>query len=103
MACSVRRCRNFGGAGRDGRRPRPNSRPAFFPAQEYVPLRSDSYLSGIAALLNAAPFGVVFNAYDPIQGVGALFGNAAAGPLWGDEALRPITAEAVAAALWLSL
>src|SRR5882762_2783846 len=29
-----------------------------FPAQEYVPLRSDSYLSGIAELLNAAPFGV---------------------------------------------
>jgi hypothetical protein len=76
---------------------------SLFPAQEYVPLRSDSYLSGIADLLNAAPFGVVFNAYDPKQGVGALFGNAAAGPLWGDEALRPITAEAVAAALWLSL
>jgi hypothetical protein len=74
-----------------------------FPAQEYVPLRSDSYLSGIADLLNAAPFGVVFNAYDPRQGTGVLFGNAAASPLWSDEDLRPITGEAVAAALWLSL
>jgi len=76
---------------------------SLFPAQEFVPLRSDSYLSGIAELLNAAPFGVVFNTYDPIQGTGALFGNTAAGPLWSDEALRPITGAAVGAALWLSL
>lgn len=74
-----------------------------FPAQEFVPLRSASYLGGIAGLLNAAPFGVVFNAYDPRHGTEALFGNAAAGPLWSDGTLRPITAEAVAAALWLSL
>ena len=74
-----------------------------FPAQEYVPLRSEAYLSGIADLLNSAPFGVVFNAYDPRQGTGALFGNAAAGLLWSDGDLRPIAGEAVAAALWLSL
>jgi hypothetical protein len=74
-----------------------------FPAQEYVPLRDDAYLTGIAGLLNSAPFGVVFNAYDPKQGTGVLFGNAAAGPLWSDSRLRPITGEAVAAALWLSL
>jgi len=46
-------------------------------------MRSDSYLSGIAELLNAAPFGIVFNGYDAVQGMGALFGNTAAGPLWG--------------------
>jgi hypothetical protein len=68
-----------------------------------VPLRSDAYLAGIADLLNAAPFGVVFNAYDPRQGTGVLFGNAAARPLWSDEGLRPVTGESVAAALWLSL
>ena len=54
-------------------------------------------------MLPAAPFGVVFNAYDPIKGMGALFGNTAAAPLWGDEALQPITGVAVGAALWLSL
>ncbi len=74
-----------------------------FPAQEYVPLRSAAYLNGIADLLDTAPFGVVFNAYDPKTGTGALFGNAAARPLWSDGPLRPITGEAVAAALWLSL
>ena len=74
-----------------------------FPAQEYVPLRSDAYLAGIANLLNAAPFGVVFNAYDPSKGTGTLFGNAAVGRLWSEGDLRPITGEAVAAALWLSL
>ena len=68
-----------------------------------MPLRSEAYLSGIADLLNSAPFGVVFNAYDPRQGTGALFGNAAAGLLWSDGDLRPIAGEAVAAALWLSL
>lgn len=74
-----------------------------FPAQEYVPLRSAAYLGGIADLLNAAPFGVVFNAYDPRHGTGVLFGNPAAGPLWSDGDLRPITGEAIASALWLSL
>jgi hypothetical protein len=74
-----------------------------FPAQEYVPLRSAAYLSGIADLLNGAPFGVVFNAYDPKAGTCVLFGNTAAGPLWSDGALRPITGKAIAAALWLSL
>lgn len=74
-----------------------------FPAQEYVPLRSAAYLEGIARLLDAAPFGVVFNAYDPRRGTGVLFGNPAAGPLWSDGELRPITGEAIAAALWLSL
>ena len=40
-----------------------------FPAQEYVPLRSEAYLDSIAGLLNGAPFGV-FNAYAPKNGRG---------------------------------
>jgi len=43
-----------------------------------VPLRDD-YLTEVADLLNSAPFGVVFNACDPKQGMGMMFGNAAAG------------------------
>jgi hypothetical protein len=74
-----------------------------FPAQEFVPLRSQGDFEAVAAQLNAAPFGVVFNAYDPEQGLGVLFGNARASKLWSDGALRPITAEAVAASLWLDL
>jgi hypothetical protein len=73
------------------------------PAQEYVPLRSAAYLNGIADLLSAAPFGVVFNAYDPKAGTRALFGNEPARTLWSDGPLRPITGGAIAAALWLSL
>ena len=60
------------------------------PAQEFVPLRSETYLGEIADLLNAAPFGVVFNAYDPARGTGALFGNGPALPLWPEGNLRPI-------------
>jgi hypothetical protein len=73
------------------------------PAQEYVPLRSEAYLGEIADLLNGAPFGVVFNAYDPVRGIEALFGNSVALPMWADSDLRPITPEAIGAALWLSL
>jgi hypothetical protein len=73
------------------------------PAQEFVPLRSEAYLGEIADLLNGAPFGVVFNTYDPVRGMGALFGNRAALPMWADGDLRPITHEAIGAALWLSL
>lgn len=76
---------------------------ALLPAQEYVPLRSAAYLDEIAALLNGAPFGVVFNAYDPAHGTAVLFGNRAAVPLWTDERLEPITGTAIASALWLSL
>jgi hypothetical protein len=73
------------------------------PAQEFLPLRSDTYLGEIADLLNSAPFGVVFNAYDPAHGIGALFGNAVASSRWTDGDLRSITGEAIRAALWLSL
>ncbi|HJU17584.1 MAG TPA: hypothetical protein VJ770_14100 [Stellaceae bacterium] len=76
---------------------------ALFPAQEYVPLRSTAYLGEIAALLNDAPFGVVFNAYDPSRGTAVLFGNRRAAGLWRNSSLAPITAEAIASALWLSL
>ena len=50
-----------------------------FPAQ--VPLRDDAYLTGVADLLNGAPFSVVFNVYDPKHGTSVMFGNDAAGPL----------------------
>ncbi len=76
---------------------------ALFPAQEFVPLRTQDYLDGVASLLSDAPFGVVFNAYDPERGLGVLFGNARAAELWSDGGLRPITGEAVAASLWLDL
>jgi hypothetical protein len=76
---------------------------ALFPAEEYVPVRSAAYLDEIAALLNEAPFGVVFNAYNPMRGTAVLFGNRKAAPLWTDETLEPITGRAIASALWLSL
>ena len=74
-----------------------------FPAEEYVSLRSKTYLGEIAALLDGAPFGVVFNAYDLVHGTGVLFGNAKATALLEGVELLPITTEAVESALWLSL
>jgi hypothetical protein len=76
---------------------------ALFPAQEYVPLRSAAYLADIADLLSDAPFGVVFNAYDPERGVEVLYGNERAVEFWTDSRLEPITGKAVSSALWLSL
>jgi hypothetical protein len=84
------------------------------PAEELVPLRSPEDLARIARLLNDAPFGVVFNAYDFEKGEPALFGNARAADLLKPILLKaerkgrkktfePITRDAVTAALWLSL
>ena len=103
------------------------------PAQQYVPVRSEAEFVEAAATLNAASIGVVFNTYDPTSGMGCLYGNDAARALLPTEksipnahaakarlsaarrdlryasdvqaerAIRPITAEAINAALWLSL
>ena len=73
------------------------------PAEQYVPLRSKAYLGEIAALLEGAKFGVVFNAYDLDEGEGVLFGNAIAKTLLKDVQLLQITEEAIESALWLSL
>ena len=103
------------------------------PAQQYVPVRSEADFAAAAATLNATPIGVVFNTYDPESGTGCLYGNDAARALLPSEksipntnaakarrsaarrdlryatdisaerVIRPITAEAIRAALWLSL
>ena len=95
------------------------------PAQLYVPERPDSFFSGMEELFNGTKdIGIVFNAFDPATGEGKLFGNDAARDCWPSEskltrtkpsagkviaqpqkktALEPITAEALKAALWLSL
>ncbi len=102
------------------------------PAQQYVPARSDADFAEMARTLNATNIGVVFNTYDPRRGAGLLYGNdAARGLLPSDKAItntyaaaegselardlryvseasversiHPITAEALKAALWLSL
>jgi hypothetical protein len=105
----------------------------FLPAQQYVPERTDADFQNVAATLNNSAIGVVFNSYDPKQGTGCLYGNDAARALLpaekalpnahaarlqasphrhdmryvsdatSENELRPITAEAVKAALWLSL
>lgn len=103
------------------------------PAQQYVPVRSEADFKRAADTLNATPIGVVFNTYDPEAGTGCLYGNDAARALLPPEksipnahaakaqrsaakrdlryasdvsaerAIRPITPEAIEAALWLSL
>ncbi|MGJ5179929.1 hypothetical protein ACQR16_29360 [Bradyrhizobium oligotrophicum] len=103
------------------------------PAQQYVPVRSDADFDQAAATLNGTSIGVVFNTYDPETGTGCLYGNDAARALLPSEksirnahavkarhspakrdlryasdvlaerAIRPITPEAIKAALWLSL
>jgi len=97
------------------------------PAQVYKPTRSDEVIDGIADTFNHSEIGVVFNAYDPVAGTGRLFGNERARALLPEEsnvpvlheqyssdprlghqgpreeAILPIDAEAVKAALWLSL
>lgn len=95
------------------------------PAQQYVPTRPDAWFADVAATLQNAPFGVVFNAYDLARGKGVLYGNdraraqlpeksAIAAPsavadlrsdktAGGETRLEEITPEAVKAALWLSL
>ncbi|UFZ07390.1 hypothetical protein LQG66_14220 [Bradyrhizobium ontarionense] len=103
------------------------------PAQQYVPVRSEADFADAADTLNATPIGIVFNTYDPEAGAGYLYGNDAARALLpleksirnthvakaqrsaakrdlryasdvtAERAIRPITAEAVKAALWLSL
>jgi hypothetical protein len=105
----------------------------FLPAQQYVPVRSESDFESASKTLNASKIGIVFNSYDPKSGTGFLYGNDAARALLppdkaipnthaarvraasyphdmryvsdvsAEQALRPITAEAVKSALWLSL
>ncbi|WP_315718786.1 MULTISPECIES: hypothetical protein [unclassified Bradyrhizobium] len=103
------------------------------PAQQYVPVRSEADFMHAAETLNGTPIGVVFNTYDPETGTGCLYGNDAARALLPSEksipnahgakarqsaakrdrryasdvsaerTIRPITPEAIKAALWLSL
>jgi hypothetical protein len=101
------------------------------PAQMYVPTRSEADFENIARTLNNATgsdgraIGVVFNAYNLNTGQAVLFGNDKARKVWPREKrihgttqsvdvrssragreelpLRPITAQAVESALWLSL
>ncbi|CAL75847.1 hypothetical protein; putative signal peptide [Bradyrhizobium sp. ORS 278] len=103
------------------------------PAQQYVPLRSEADFMQAAETLNGSAIGVVFNTYDPETGTGSLYGNDAARALLPSEKsirnahavrarqsaakrdlryasditaermIRPITPEAIKAALWLSL
>ncbi len=101
------------------------------PAQMYVPTRELADFENIARALNNATstdgrgIGVVFNAYNLNTGQAVLFGNDKARQVWPREKriqratpsvdarssragreeleLRPITAQAVQSALWLSL
>jgi hypothetical protein len=103
------------------------------PAQQYVPTRTDEFFAEMADAFNNAAriggkdVGVLFNAYDLKSGKAMLFGNDAARALLpkksalqrttvfhdarfaksgdgSDEAaIRPITGDAVRAALWLTL
>jgi hypothetical protein len=101
------------------------------PAQLYVPTRRAADFATIADVFNnkarigSREIGVVFNAYNLQTGEAVLFGNDKARSLWPDQKsnphatksarrhhgksdteelhLQPITAEAIEAALWLSL
>ena len=103
------------------------------PAQQYVPARPDASFQGVADTFNGSKIGVLFNSYDPKTGTGFLYGNDVARTLMPSEKavpnqhaarlrqsphrhdmryvsaasvekdIRPITAEAVKSALWLSL
>jgi hypothetical protein len=100
------------------------------PAQQYVPARKDSFFEEIAdtfnnhAKIDDHPVGILFNAYDLSTGNGVLYGNSRAqdmlpkasaltGPRGSKDLhyrkgrrepdVRPITAESIKAALWLSL
>ncbi|HYG89282.1 MAG TPA: hypothetical protein VD978_23830 [Azospirillum sp.] len=74
------------------------------PARRYVPILPPARFEEVAATLNGAPMGVVFNTYDFAAGKGVLHGNAPARKLMpSDVELRPITADAVESALWLYL
>jgi hypothetical protein len=99
----------------------------FLPAQLYKPVRTAETIEGLADTFNASHVGVVFNAYKPMTGEGVLFGNNAARgrmktvtsvniladqqssdprvtkPSGKEQAILPITPEAVESALWLSL
>jgi hypothetical protein len=105
----------------------------FLPAQQYVPERTEADFEATAKTLNDSAIGIVFNSYDPKQGAGCLYGNDAARALlpaekalpnahaarlqqsprqhdmryvsdaMSENELRPISAEAVRSALWLSL
>ena len=98
----------------------------FLPAQIYAPDRPDAVIEQVVQTFDKSEVGVVFNAYELSSGRGVLFGNAAARakleprpklPPAGYRSvdtrrpetagdgppLLPINAEAVKAALWLSL
>jgi len=101
----------------------------FLPAQLYEPTRTAEFIDGLVATFNGASIegkkiGILFNAYDPSSGKGVLYGNNEARKHMGTESnlpikptadvrysdtgaaestIRPISREAVEAALWLSL
>ena len=105
----------------------PDMAQRFLPAQLYRPMRTARVIGEMAETFNRSAIGVVFNAYDPVRGEGMLFGNdvardqlnsgsslgyvagqqgadsRAAKPADGEEAIGPITPEAIEAALWLTL
>jgi hypothetical protein len=98
----------------------------FLPAQLYKPARAPETIKEWAETFNRSPIGVVFNAYNPTTGEGALFGNDAARerirtetrigilsqqksrdprmtkPGGDGKALLAITPTAIESALWLS-
>jgi hypothetical protein len=99
----------------------------FLPAQLYKPARTAETINEWADTFNRSPIGVVFNAYNPTTGEGALFGNDAARerirtetrigilshqksrdpritkPGGEEKAILAITSTAIESALWLSL
>jgi len=99
----------------------------FLPAQMYKPVRTSETIAALANTFNHSRVGVVFNTFDPETGNGLLYGNEAArermptessiGVLpdqrsrdpkiartsGAEQAILPITEEAISSALWLSL
>jgi hypothetical protein len=74
------------------------------PARQFISEIPHERFEDIAAVLNAAEVGVVFNTYDFRAGEGMLHGNRAAYDLMPpDTKLVPITPNAVQSALWLYL
>src|SRR6202049_2257977 len=100
------------------------------PAQQYVPARKDIFFEEIAdtfnthAEIDGNPIGILFNAYDLSTGKAVLYGNSQArrmlpkasalpGPRGSvdvhyrkgefESDVKPIAAESIKAALWLSL
>lgn len=81
-----------------------------FPAQRWVPTRAPEFFAFVSDTINAADIGVIFNSYNPQLGVEYLYINEAMRRLSRVEyggtsdrgaVYRPVTPEAVEAALWL--